>query len=1225
MRQNILAWLAFASAIILAIGILEALSLTTPTWTPGVAFTNDTLNCSWTYGPDTTLQNITVYRNGIIYNTTLENASLVNLTDSTLVSPSVTAKGQVWACEITVYNATESSTKSREITIKNSPPTTEGVNAGIFNDSDVDVGFSVQLEEDVDFNLDVNATDADGDVLTYLPGDVFCSRLSSSAGTYRCSPSQSDLSDNLPTQHNITFTVTDGQNPAGRTITFNVTPVNDAPNVSVSDQQTPVNESLNYTFSATDEELDHPLTHVLIINASNSEISDRISLTGLNSNVTSVSFFYDGQNPDFNDVGLWPIWINTTDGGNASVVNRFYLNVTPVGRPPHFVSIDPSGPYNISQGEFIQINITANDEDANSTLVFTDNTDRFEISTVRSATNVSDAFGQINYTPSNAHVGLFTVVVTITDQENLDNSSTLVFNVTNVNDPPLVEETSTSPANTQQNTNASNLTGYANTPFVYDVNATDPDSIHGETLSYLDNTTLFAINSSTGRIDFTPTDAQVSPEPYHINVTVTDSQGLQDSRTLFLVINSNSPPRFNVTPLPSLNCTTDSLCSFDLSGVSEDPDAGDSIEQYAVAFVSGSLESFSHNDTTGLINFTPTKYDVGNYTINITISDTFGATNSSLLSININNTPVSPNLTRFDFSQETIVETHGFTFEFRATDRDFLAPGIAEQINFTTNLSLNYSIIPLSTDNITGRALFSITPSLGDAGNYTIGINSTDAFGLSDEEVITFEIFPKVPPPDIVQIAPWGSAPNFTLNRSYISTSLSQFSDDVADVVLAENTTVNFSVIVDDSRPVTYNWTLGGQQVGTGENYSRSFDFFSAGSHIIAVNVTNDRFESSRFNWTVNVTNVNRPPQIVTPLGNRTSVNGTETITNYFVLGNGIRFYDPDDDLDSDGQIDGAEANSLTFAQASACTIATLSISGEDLTITGTSVGSCQVRFTATDPSGASLQSNLVQINITDIPEGSQTTQTVVSSGGGGGSSSRNTFIPIIRDDTTPDAFSLVAPKLVTIYENGSVVIPIVLNNTWRDDLEMIRIRAEANESRVSAELDADLIEELLVNESRVVHLTVQNYRLGENYEVIVRANISDPEYEDEALILLNSIEQASEGDQVRVKVTFANDLLNQHPECQELNEILSQADERLRSNDYEEARRLVDGVINGCKYLVSLQNKVEERPARLNPLWELPDFSAETFLWSALTFVVLLSLALLIYYHYTHEEGDDF
>ncbi len=1218
--------LPVALLLLLCVGLFGALTLTGPAWSPASAYTNSTLNCSWSVSADTIAQNITVLRNGAVLVSVNETGTSATLNTSVTIDPANTTKSDIFICRVILDNSTATAQANTSVTILNSPPSTTGSGAGFFYPNGTDVGYFIPLREDQSLVLDMNGTDADGDTLTYQNADEFCVRNSSATGVYTCAPTQAHILNNSAmTVTNITFSVSDGQDVVGRTIVFNITPVNDAPTVTVSNQATPVNVSKNMTFSASDTEGNYPLTLVLSAPA---EISNKLTLTPNNANRTSFSIYYDASTPDFNDIGAWNVSVNVTDnstnitGGNDSVstLGTFVFNITAVGRRPYFIAVTPNGTISAAQGGFIQINLSANDSDANTTISFSDSTSRFNTSTVKADTNASAAIGQINFTPTNEDVGLYNVTITITDAESLTNTTVLTFNISNVNDAPTVNEISITPTNTPGASNTTNLTAYANSRFTYTVNATDPDSIHGDTLTYADNTTLFAIDTATGLINFTPTDSDVGL--HHINVSVVDASGLRANRTLILTINANGAPYFNAT-VPDLNCTTGATCAAFIGQYAADGDAGDNVSNFTMA-LNATLSSFSYNATTGVISFTPLKTDVAHYRVNLTIRDLFGAANSTVFTLRINNTPVAPNITRYDLGAQTIVELTPFSYELQATDEDFLVPGTTENVTFTTNLTLTHDITQLATSNTTARATLSFTPPDGAAGNYTIRINATDASGLVHQRNVTFEILPDVPVPNITTITPWGGD-NAThdIQVTYANTTDAQFLDSIADVNATENSTILFNVTVNSTRPLTYNWTVNGTQVTTAQNYTRAFGFFASGRYIVRLNVSDDRYGSSAFTWNLTVTDVNRPPVLLSALDTPLTVNGTSTYANYFLIYGGTKFIDPDDDLDSDDQLDGNETNTLTFSANQTCAVATLTITNGTLAITGTDVGGCAVRFIATDTAGRTTASATVNITITDVPQGSTTTVTTTSSGGGGGSANP-IYLPISRDRETPKAFSLIAPRLVTIYENDSLEIPIIVNNTWKDDLKFIRLHAESNVSGVTTTLSSDLIEVLPKNGSEELTLTVSGYRLGENYEVRVVANISEPAYEDSALILLNSLQRSQDGDDVDVKVTFANDLLSEHPECQELNEVLDQAKERLHQNRVADAEQLVDAVISGCKYLVSTQLRIEEKPGRIDPIISFDDLSVRVILWSALAFVLVCCVALIAYYHYTKTPEED-
>ena len=87
---------------------------------------------------------------------------------------------------------------------------------------------------------------------------------------------------------------------------------------------------------------------------------------------------------------------------------------------------------------------------------------------------------------------------------------------------------------------------------------------------------------------------------------------------------------------------------------------------------------------------------------------------------------------------------------------------------------------------------------------------------------------------------------------------------------------------------------------------------------------------------------------------------------------------------------------------------------------------------------------------------------------------------------------------------------------------------------------------------------------------------------------------------------------------------MLEQAKERVAQGDLTGGTQLVESVISGCKYLVSMQQNIEEKPGRINPVINIDELSMKAIMLGVLSFVVLSSIAFLIYYHYSHKPEDD-
>jgi hypothetical protein len=195
--------------------------------------------------------------------------------------------------------------------------------------------------------------------------------------------------------------------------------------------------------------------------------------------------------------------------------------------------------------------------------------------------------------------------------------------------------------------------------------------------------------------------------------------------------------------------------------------------------------------------------------------------------------------------------------------------------------------------------------------------------------------------------------------------------------------------------------------------------------------------------------------------------------------------------------------------------------------------------------------------------------------------STRTVPIPLPEEIEKPRPLQIITPKLVTTYKNATIKIPIVVNNSWNDTLYGITLEASTNATNVSLYLDRIYIPKLDVGEGIEAMLYVKNYKSEGHYEIRLSANVTVPQYLDTATIFINSAEMRSEGEELENKISFAKDLLSSNPECQELNELLAQAKVELGNENYVGTAKIVDNVINGCKFLVNDAKNNKEMPDR--------------------------------------------
>jgi hypothetical protein len=162
--------------------------------------------------------------------------------------------------------------------------------------------------------------------------------------------------------------------------------------------------------------------------------------------------------------------------------------------------------------------------------------------------------------------------------------------------------------------------------YTYDVDATDPDV--GDTLTYSLTTwpADMTINSSTGVIQWTPTNAQVGDNA--VVVQVQDQAPATDTQSFTITVaNVNDPP--NITSTPDTTATQDVLYTYDVDAT--DPDVGDTLTYSFTTSPAG----MTINSSTGVIQWTPTNAQVGDNAVVVEVQDQAAATDTQSFTITV--------------------------------------------------------------------------------------------------------------------------------------------------------------------------------------------------------------------------------------------------------------------------------------------------------------------------------------------------------------------------------------------------------------------------------------------------------------------------------------------------------------------------------------------------------------------------------------------------------------
>jgi hypothetical protein len=960
-----------------------------------------------------------------------------------------------------------------------------------------------------------------------------------------------------------------------------------------------VNETnvFNYYVYGQDEESNFPLTF-------NISTSQSLNLTiNITSNTSAVIMYMNNATLPSDSSGNYTVNVTIYDSLGASSMSSFTLRVNETNVAP---ALDFIPTQNGTQDQPFLFYVYANDPDESNTLNFNVSLSQscvmsnpWTITTVDNSHNATGLVNITNLTNDQVICRNVRIIVFEVGDGGAEDYQDVFLNISNTNDPPNVEVLSSYPYNTGGN-NISNLTAYAESSFVYLVNVSDPDSYtyEGEVLTYADDTGVFDINTSTGLVMFTPTQEDVGIHAILINVTDDGSPGsgtpLSSSITMNLEIINNSAPM--LTEVGDISCAEDYVCFITVNAADADNDNLNFTSNNTLVFNLTNNNSQSPR-WSAYVNYTLGQDLVGTHSVLITVADIRGASDNESMLFTVNNTNGAPILQSFNFPS-IIAETHPVSFYVSADDEDYNLPSsyvimringvnLTEYVNFSVNNKSGKNLFSLTayfnSSNNKTYTLVSFTPQIGDAGNYSVNISATDYADAVDWIVKNFTVLPKANPPNITQINPYGMPLNTSTVFDFISTSYFNGSKKTS-INFSENRSVLYNLTVTDEitlpANMLYYWYINGTLSGTDSYLNASYNFFTEGGRNITVVVANEMYENTSWTWNATVNNINRMPLLITPLRNLT-INGTTNDNDYLMeSGSDTHFIDPDDEVinDNNHEFDDGEASSLTY-NVTECSVATIAITNHSIRVNPTSIGTCIVWFTASDSGGLSNTSNPVTINATEVSNSTTEVEVQRSSGGGGSSRSRSIVVPIRKEEEKPRAIEIVVPNLVTIYENKTVLIPVTIKNTWNSSLKEVKLNASTNASSINLKFTDDYFEELKVGESKDVTLMVDNYRLGGNYEIKVIANVTTPFTSDSALIMLNTIEQAETGQEVQTKVTFAQDLLSENPECIELNELLERARTEITTGSKEEASRMVDAVINGCKYMVSISKKADQQP----------------------------------------------
>lgn len=682
----------------------------------------------------------------------------------------------------------------------------------------------ISATEDSAYAYDVNASDMDaGDSLTYsLTTSPSGMSIDSITGEITWTPDNSQVGNN-----NVIVTVDDA-NGGSVNQSFPIAVANQDPTITaIADQSATEDSQFTYNIESDDEG----------VGSTTYSLTTSPNGMGINQDTGAIIW-----TPDNTQVGTPDVVVEVDDGNGGTDTESF--SITVANNPPTITAI--ADQVAVEDSPFVY-NVESDDEGEGAT---------YSLTTPPSGMVVNDSTGIITWTPLNQHVGVNNIDVEVNDGTDTDTES-FVINVTNTNDVPVINSTPIT-------------TATQDTLYNYDVDANDVDVGDSLTFSLTNNPAGMTIDSNTGLISWTPTNAQsIGDQLHNVAVQVQDTSSATDNQAFTITAyNVNDAPTLEAA-LADMSFVEDTYNdTTDLSTIFNDIDN------------STLLYSYQSTDANVTLNFVNTIMNVSTLAnwdkaANITIiasdgeydvNDTF-----QLTILGINDTPII--IDYYPLNDSVINESFNQILNFTAIDVEgdtlstfwFINDSIISNndnyaYDFDTNFTQagSYNISAVVTDGNSNASVSWIVDVLNMSGNLTPELSA--AFILNPSNPMEGELTTVTVD---VNNSGVSNAKNFTL-KYFVDDILNQTLDFTVMALSQEQVnftwpavygTHNFTVKLDTINIIPEEW-------GAGENnnnitqiiHSKLWHTFNGavtGNLVLADSAVN-----SMINWTASLGNV---------------------------------------------------------------------------------------------------------------------------------------------------------------------------------------------------------------------------------------------------------------------------------------------------------------------------------------------------------------------------------
>ncbi|MBD3316820.1 MAG: tandem-95 repeat protein [Chitinivibrionales bacterium] len=540
--------------------------------------------------------------------------------------------------------------------------------------------------EDQEYTFTIEAEDPENGPVTFSalakPASMI---VNSQSGSLSWTPGEDD-----PGQHRVQIMIRDENgNTATKEFDLRVVNVNDAPRIT-STPSTSVGEGETYTYTivADDPDEDDLLTY---------QILESPAAMVWNEATYTLDWVTTQE-----DIGIHSVVIRVSDQAGAWVQQSIQLAVNDVQHAPRIISQPDS---KVEEDRLWRYEIVVEDSDAGQEIMLS-------LIERPESMHLDTETGVVEWTPSNAHVGIHTVQIRAFDGS-LHTDQTFDLEVLNVNDPPVITSDPQTEVVEQQT-------------YVYQVTATDEDA--DDSLSFSVAGVPGMDISASGMITWTPQSGDTGT--YSVVIDVWDENGGADRQEFTLQVKEKQwAPEFTTVPPGSI--LEDGNYVYDADA--EDRNLADILLYRLQEGPAGMVV----DTASGMVQWLATANNIGENTVTISVTDGLSTAYQSwiLTVLSRNDAPVIVSR-----PPAIAIVNEQYTYQVEAVDED-------------SGDDVIYSIVEgpegATIDPLSG--LFVWTPTAADVGTVTYSVRAEDngTPSLHTTQTVTISVQDQPSPPVI--------------------------------------------------------------------------------------------------------------------------------------------------------------------------------------------------------------------------------------------------------------------------------------------------------------------------------------------------------------------------------------------------------------------------------------------------------------------------------------------